>query len=179
MRRIPRELLPHEAELVETGVLRCVTHVGARCHVFEAEPGCSRRAASAEQARALAEKDTTLVYRHMADKELAVLLERHQLPATQPYQTIVRGDEGLRYCRKYITGKKRVDTDITTIVEFCAPSKLVEQLFAVFHKAEDGCVSTGLGDKAGKTLPLFNAALADGSIVFCPIVVKRAMRKAK
>jgi hypothetical protein len=172
MKKVPRELLAHEAELVERGVLRDVTHAGARSHFFEAAAGCSRKEDDAREG-------TTLVYRHMGDRELFVLLERCQLPSTQPYQTLVRGDQGLAYCRKYLTGKKRVDTGVTTIVEFAAPTALVDSLFATFHKAEDGCISTGLGDKAGNTLPLFNAGLADGSVTFCPIVVKRAMRKGK
>ncbi len=170
MQKAPRELLPHEIVLVESGALRDVTHKGAKSYFFEGVVGCSR---GDEPAR----DNTCLVYRHMGDKELGVLLKDRQLPATQPYQTIVRGDEGLRYCRKYLTGKKRVDTGCTTIIEFCAPVMLIDELFEILHKAEEGCLSTGLGDKAGKTLPRFNAGLADGSITFCPIVVKRLMRK--
>ncbi len=170
MLKAPRELLPHEIALVESGALRDVTHAGAKSFFFEGIVGCSRGDDAARD-------DMCLVYRHMGDKELGVLLKERQLPSTQPYQTLVRGDEGLRYCRKYLSGKKRVDTGCTTIIEFWAATALIDELFAIFHKAEDGCLSTGLGNKAGKTLARFNAGLADGSILFSPIVVKRAMRK--
>lgn len=38
------------------------------------------------------------VYRHMTDKEATYLLEHSILPDTQPYQTIVVGEEGYEYC---------------------------------------------------------------------------------
>jgi hypothetical protein len=104
----------------------------------------------------------TLVYRPMGDAELCHLLAHNALPDTQPYQTIVEGAAGRAYAEKYLSGTKWVDTHPTTIAEFVVPRALVERLFAIQHKAEDGCVSMGLGDKAGKGLPLFNAALKDG-----------------
>ena len=41
------------------------------------------------------------------------------------------------------------------------------------HKAEDGCISHGLGDKGGKGLPLFNAALQAQRTAFRIVLVKR------
>ncbi len=40
-------------------------------------------------------------------------------------------------------------------------------------KVEDGCSSHGLGDKGGKGLPLFNAALAAREMSFRIVFVKR------
>ena len=43
-------------------------------------------------------KEMVSVYRHMTDKEAGDLLEHSILPDTQPYQTIVVGEEGYEYC---------------------------------------------------------------------------------
>ena len=159
---VPRELLPHEAELVRQGVLRNVMHSNSSAWIFERPP--------------TVDDQKCVCFRHMGDIELSFLLRTGQLPDTQPYQTLVRGEEGLAYCKKYFQGKKRVDTNVVTIVEFVCPVALVDGLFATFHKAEDGCLSTGLGSKAGKTLSLFNAALQDGRVTFSPVFVKRKKR---
>lgn len=169
MIRSPKELWPHEQALVASGELVDVTHAGSKSHVFEA-----KRASPAP------DSGRCCVYRHMGDVELQYVIDHNnQLPATQPYQTIVRGEEGFQYCKKYFGGGKRVDTDPTTILEFNCPTSLIDDLFSKFSKAEDGCMSHGLGDKAGKTLHLFNQGVSDGSITVRPVFVKRAMRKKK
>jgi len=50
------------------------------------------------------------------------------------------------------------------VVEFNAPRSLVAMLFATQQMVEDGAMSHGLGDKGGKSLPLFNAALRSGDV---------------
>ena len=67
----------------------------------------------------------------MADTELLYLLDRKVLPSTQPYQTIVEGEEGRVYAEKYLKGLKKVDTFPTTVVEFHAPLVLIQTLFAM------------------------------------------------
>ena len=42
------------------------------------------------------------IFRHMTDKECSFLREHGTLPDTQPYQTIVEGDEGFQYCKKFL-----------------------------------------------------------------------------
>ena len=119
------------------------------------------------------------VYRHMTDRECAFLLEHGLLPDTQPYQTITRGEEGYRYCRKYLTGKKKVTPPVNTIVEFIAPKRLVDELFEKQWKIEDGCISHGLGDKGGGGLPLFNQSLSEGRTTARIVCVKRSKTKPK
>jgi hypothetical protein len=95
----------------------------------------------------------------MGDAEFAHLLRLGALPATQPYQAVMEGEPGRAYAEKYLNGKKWVDTMPTTVVEFALPVALVARLMAMQCKAEDGCMSMGLGDKAGNGLPLVNAVL--------------------
>ena len=77
------------------------------------------------------------------------------------------------YAEKYLRGHKWVDSSPTTVVEFNAPRSLVETLFGMQQKAEDGAMSHGLGDKGGKGLPLFNDSLQSGSTTFRAVLVKR------
>ncbi|CAE7767371.1 unnamed protein product [Symbiodinium microadriaticum] len=109
----------------------------------------------------------------MTDKECSFLREHGTLPDTQPYQTIVEGDEGFQYCKKYFCGKKKVTPPVSTIVEFLCPRALVDQLFAMQWKIEDGARSHGLGNKGGKGLPIFNEALESGAISWRIVFVKR------
>lgn len=53
------------------------------------------------------------------------------------------------------------------------PRHLIATLFDMQHKVEDGALSMGLGDKAGKGLPLFNASLASGETTNRIVLVKR------
>ena len=61
------------------------------------------------------------VYRHMTDKEAAYLLEHSILPDTQPYQTIVVGEEGYEYCTLSCrqAGKLWVLLSRVSVVGFC------------------------------------------------------------
>jgi hypothetical protein len=94
--KVPRELWPHEAALVKEGLLCDITHSGSPHVIFEATSLGTK------------DKEQCVVYRHMGDVELRFLLEHNALPESQPYQTIVRGEEGIRYCKKYFGGGKRV-----------------------------------------------------------------------
>ena len=89
-----------------------------------------------------------------------------------------RGEEGFNYCKKYFGGGKRVDSNVTCIVEFECEEKMVADLFSRFSKAEDGCMSTGLGHKAGKTLSIFNDCLKRGETTFRIVFVRR-LKKGK
>merc|ERR1712079_237130 len=100
------------------------------------------------------------------DLECGHLLAHGLLPDTQPYQTIVEGEEGRAYAEKYLRGHKSVDSSPTTVVEFVAPRALVARLFAMQSKNEDGAISHGLGDKGGHGLPLFNEGLQSGATTF-------------
>jgi len=102
-----------------------------------------------------------------------VVLAVRLLSATQPYQAILEGALGRAYCEKYLSGQKWTNTHPSTVVEFRVPAALVAALMARQHKAEDGAVSMGLGSKAGGGLPLFNAALKDGTADFRIVKVKR------
>ena len=95
------------------------------------------------------------------------------LPYTQPYQTIVEGQSGRTYAEKYLRGHKSVDSSPTTVVEFLAPRALIDRLFAMQSKPEEGVLSHGLGNKGGKGLPFFNASLQSGETTFCIVLVKR------
>lgn len=163
---IPKELWPHEKEMVKQGLLKNITHEGSRHVIYEGTP-------------AVTQDWEAVVYRHMGDSELRFLLDENQLPDTQPYQTIVRGSEGLNYCKKYFGGGKQVDTEVTVIIEFVSEKTLIETLFQKFSKAEDGCMSHGLGSKAGKTLNLFNESIRTGKTTFRPIFVRRLLKKKR
>jgi hypothetical protein len=60
------------------------------------------------------------------------------------------------------------------VLEFDCPVDLIDEFFRIQSKIEDGTMSHGLGDKAGKTLPRFNAAIADGDVTWRIVPVKRA-----
>lgn len=159
-------LKPHEIELLKSGKLTNDTHPGATSvwlHADSSEPG----------------EGQTIVYRHMGDPEFAHLLSHNQLPDTQPYQTITEGPVGRKYCEKYLNGTKWVDSNPTTVVEFTTTKELVAKLFAIQHKAEDGCMSMGLGSKGGGGLPLFNESLADGRTTWRIVRVKRRIAEQK
>lgn len=66
-----------------------------------------------------------------------------------------------------------MDTDVTTIVEFVVPCSVVNELFDIQHKAEDGVISMGLGNKAGNGLSLFNEALRKPGCSYRIVMVKR------
>merc|ERR1712083_1262526 len=120
----------------------------------------------------------TLVYRPMGDEEFSYLRAHNALPDTQPYQTIVEGEEGRVYAEKYLNGKKAVDSSPTTVVEFLTPMVLIRRLFDMQSKNEDGAISHGLGDKGGRGLPLFNSSLQSGETSFRIVSVKRFEKRA-
>eukprot|EP00930_Biecheleria_cincta_P072070 TRINITY_DN5950_c0_g1_i1.p1 TRINITY_DN5950_c0_g1~~TRINITY_DN5950_c0_g1_i1.p1 ORF type:complete len:332 (+),score=43.70 TRINITY_DN5950_c0_g1_i1:28-996(+) len=160
------KLLAHELGLVESGQLVDITHSGSSAIWLSTES-------------ALLEDDSkALVYRPMGDMECHHLLTSGTLPDTQPYQTIVEGKEGRIYAEKYLRGHKSVDSSPTTVVEFAAPRGLVQHLFAMQSKNEDGAISHGLGDKGGRGLPLFNASLQSGETTFRIVLVKRFAKRA-
>lgn len=156
-------LLPHEIKLLESGKLKDITHERASAVWLEASSSTPP-----------AGSEYTTVYRVMGDTELLYLLEHNALPATQPYQAIMEGENGRKYAEKYLRGHKRVDTAPTTVVEFTVPTDPIKVLFASQHKAEDGAISTGLGNKGGDGLELFNSALAVGS--WRIVLVKRSYK---
>lgn len=213
--RVPREAWPYEKTLLQSRVLRDVSHNNASSVWLRAQSGASttndlnvanaklsanqsceceangseeiqQKRKSLELIDWIAEvgservrlDDCMLVYRHMGDGELKCLLDSGKLPDDKPYQTIVREEEGRRYCEGYFNGKRFVDSNVTVIVEFCVPKALIEFCYAKQHKCEEGTLSHGLGNKAGRTLYLFNNALERGHIKFCTVMVKRR-KKAK
>ena len=154
-------LLPHEAALLQQGLLQNITHTNASstwlvAACAESTPG------------------RILCYRHMGDGECAFLLQYNQLPETQPYQTLTRGVQGRAYCEKYFRSNKFVDTSPTTIVEFDCEEAMVERFYSIQSKIEDGTISHGLGCKAGNTIAAFNKYLADGRVQWRIILVKRS-----
>jgi hypothetical protein len=156
-------LLPHEVELVEFGSLQNVTHVNASSIWLRADSLSN------------VPENYELCYRHMGDTELLHLLSTNQLPATQPYQTLTRGSlDGREYCESYLLTNKYVDTYPSTVVEFLCPRKLVDSFFATQRKPEDGTLSNGMGNKAGRSLVRFNEALANGSIQGRIVFVRRS-----
>jgi len=160
------KLLPHELALFEAGRLVDVTHEGSSAIWLSAESS------------KLDDDAHALVYRPMGDTECEYLLTHTMLPDTQPYQTIVEGAGGRVYAEKYLRGHKSVDSSPTTVVEFTAPRSLIEQLFAMQSKNEDGAISHGLGDKGGRSLPLFNTSLQRGETTFRIVFVKRFEKRA-
>ena len=154
-------LMPHEKALLSNGLIRNATHKNA-----------SALRLSAPKMNDL--NDTfTRVYRPMGDREIQHLMTTNQLPSTQPYQAIIEGDNGCAYAMKYLNGLKRTDTHPSTVVEFHVPKTLVKTLFDRQHKVEDGALSMGLGNKAGKGLDLFNESLRDDGTGFRIVGVKR------
>jgi hypothetical protein len=159
-----KQLLPHELKLLECGQLVNVTHAKASSITLVAP--CSGVA-----------EGRTLVYRPMGDEEVQFLVENGVLPDTQPYQAIIRGHAGRQYADKFVIGAKQVDTHPSSIVEFNMPTKLIDALFRIQHKAEDGALSHGLGRAAGRTVAQFNEALQDGTGRFRVVKVRRKRSK--
>jgi hypothetical protein len=159
-----KSLLPHERELFDSGNLQDTTHPGATAIYLEAPSS-------------IPPSGKTNVYRPMGDLEISYLVQNKQLPDTQPYQAIIEGEEGRAYSDKYLSGKKWTNTSPSTIVEFTAPIELIETLKKKQMKIEDGAMSMGLGSKAGKGLPLFNASMKNGETTFRIVKVKRKKEK--
>lgn len=119
----------------------------------------------------------------MGDKEAATLHSTGHLPDTQPYQGIHEGETGRKYSEKYLKGHKWVDTSPTTVIEFTLPREAVERLKRLPKglKIEDGCLSMGLGFKAGGGLSIFNSSLRSFRVVMVKrrIVSKRGTGAGK
>lgn len=158
-------LLPHEKQLLESGHLQDITHKKATSKWLSAPSK-------------IITNDTTrqLCYRHMGDVEFAHLLNTGFLPETQPYQTLTRGQEGREYCESYLRSNKFVDTNPTTVVEFDCPEDLIDDFYRIQSKIEDGTISHGLSDKAGKTIGRFNEAILSGDVSWRIVLVKRRLR---
>ena len=169
-RSLPKgaKLLQHEVVLVQSGKLTDITHAGSSS-VWLSAPSLELVDTAA----------LGLVYRPMSDRELLHLLQHGVLPGTQPYQTIVEGQEGRAYAEKYLRGHKSVDTHPTTVVEFCVPAVLIDKLWGMQSKNEDGAISHGLGNKGGCGLPHFNACLSEGTSSFRIVMVKRPLAKPR
>lgn len=161
-----KRLLPHELALYNSGELQNITHHGSSSIWLEA------LTSSPVPGR-------TNVYRPMGDREVIYLVEHGELPDTQAYQAIIEDENGRIYANKYLTGAKSVSTHPTTIVEFCAPTDLIETLKQIQMKIEDGALSMGLGDKAGKGLPLFNESMRKGETTYRIVKIKRSKDKSK
>lgn len=159
-----KRLLPHERVLYESGELKNITHEGSSSIWLEA-PSSSQKPGH------------TLVYRPMGDVEVTYLVEHGELPATQSYQAIIEGENGRSYSNKYLAGAKWVSTHPTTVVEFSAPTELIETLKKRQLKVEDGALSMGLGHKAGKGLPLFNESMRKGETTYRIVKIKRSKEK--
>jgi len=167
-------ILPHERELLQRGTLEDTSHKGASARWLTLPAQFHTVTGMARLLNLTSDLDAKItVFRHMSDVEFAFLRENNQLPDTQPYQTIVCGEEGFNYCMKYFTGIKKVDSNPTTIVQFLVDKLLIDELFQMQAKAEDGVMSHGLGDKGGKGLPKFNEALEKGQIQWVIRLVKR------
>ena len=166
IKKYKKYLKEHELQLLEKGELINITHKGSSSIWLEAS----------EKTKDL-KNDETLVYRPVGDDELNYLLKNNQLPDTQPYQTIVEGNSGLVYAEKYLNGKKKTDTNPSTIIEFKTKIQLFEDLKKRQIKIEDGCLSIGLGFTAGKGLPDFNESLKKGETTFKIVKVKRKIEK--
>ncbi|AYV82523.1 MAG: hypothetical protein Hyperionvirus1_102 [Hyperionvirus sp.] len=160
--KILRTLLVHERELLKSGKIGNLTHKGATSAWLDAPSS-------------VAENGMTTVYRVMGDAEFLYLLEKNELPDTQPYQAIMEGPRGRVYAEKYLNGKKYVNTSPTTVVEFLCPENLITELFKIQHKAEDGALSIGLGNKAGNGLKKFNESLTIGNTKWKIVKVKRPL----
>lgn len=155
-----KTLLPHERILYDSGKLKNITHPGSSAIWLEALSSVPKQG-------------KTNVYRPMGDEEAKYLWEKKELPSTQPYQAIIEGPNGRAYSDKYLSGQKWTDTHPSTIVEFTVPTELVETLKKKQMKVEDGALSMGLGNKAGKGLPLFNQCLMNEEGTFRIVKVKR------
>ncbi|CAB9513559.1 expressed unknown protein [Seminavis robusta] len=160
------KLLAHESALLDDEELSDVTHPNAS----------SRWLYAASTDETTLDKARILIYRHMADKEFEHLMTHNQLPDTQPYQTITRSQDGRTYCESYLRSNKFVDTSPTTVVEFNCSKTMIDGFYDIQRKPEDGCLSHGLGHKAGKTLFVFNGALGEGDSTWRIVLVKRGFR---
>jgi hypothetical protein len=159
-----KRLLPHELALYNSGELQNITHHGSSSIWLEAlssSPPAGR----------------TNVYRPMVDREVTHLIEHGELPDGPSYQAIIEDENGRLYADKWLTGKKRNKAPRTTIVEFCAPTDLIETLKQKQMKIEDGALSIGLGYQAGKGLPLFNESMRKGDTTFRIVKIKRSKDK--
>jgi hypothetical protein len=159
-----KRLLPHELALYNSGELKNITHHGSSSILLEALSSSP-------------DSGKTNVYRPMGDIEVNYLVEQGELPDTQPYQAIIEGENGRLYANKYLSGAKWTSTHPTTIVEFCAPIELIETLKQKQMKIEDGALSMGLGNKAGKGLPIFNESMRKGDTTFRIVKIKRSKDK--
>ncbi|CAF1613425.1 unnamed protein product [Adineta ricciae] len=159
-----KRLLPHELELYQNGQSLNITHEGSSSIWLEAYSS-------------IPPDGKINVYRPMGDNEILYLLENNQLPASQPYQAIIEGENGRIYANKYLNGNKWTNSNPTTIVEFTVPIDLMELLKEKQMKIEDGALSVGLGCKAGKGLPLFNERIRDGLITYRIVKIKRSKNK--
>jgi len=169
--KLSKLLLPHERMLLESGKLQNVTHKGASSIWLEAP---STELSSEESSDS---NHRTNVYRPMGDSEILHLIQYNRLPNTQPYQAIIEGEAGRKYAEMYLNGKKWVDTSPSTVVEFTCPKVLIEELFKLQHKVEDGVLSMGLGHKAGGGLGRFNESLEEGETTWRIVKVKRTQKK--
>jgi hypothetical protein len=157
-------LLPHEKELIKSGGLIDTTHPRSSS-VWLTSPSSN------------VESGKINVYRVMGDVELIYFLEHKTLPNTQAYQSIQKEEIGRLYAEKYLKGHKWVSTNPTTVIEFNSPKQLIDCLFEKQSKVEDGCMSTGLGYKAGNTLDLFNESLRNNETTWKIVTVKRKCKK--
>eukprot|EP01091_Cochliopodium_minus_P002702 TRINITY_DN12555_c0_g1_i1.p1 TRINITY_DN12555_c0_g1~~TRINITY_DN12555_c0_g1_i1.p1 ORF type:complete len:168 (+),score=40.93 TRINITY_DN12555_c0_g1_i1:132-635(+) len=159
-KKLYKYLLPHEKELLNKNLLKDISHPNSSSIWLECN--CSEPI-----------EGQTTVYRVMGDLELLYLMENNKLPDSQPYQTIVEGENGRRYVEKYLKGQKKVDSLPTTVVEFIIPIDTLKLLFSMQQKIEDGAISHGLGSKGGGGLNIFNQNLISWKIV----TVKRNEKK--
>ena len=178
--KLAKALLPHEKTLLKNGQLKNVTHARsssvwlfAPATVLESDESGAESSGSNREGHSA----TVLLYRVMGDVELMYLRTQGELPATQAYQSIQEGPAGREYSEKYLRGKKRVATSPTTVVEFRTPRALAQTLFQTQSKIEDGCISHGLGFKAGRTLHCFNAYLARRLVSWRIVTVKRSLKR--
>jgi len=156
-----KKLLPNERSLYEKGLIYNVTHEGSSALWLEAPSSLNLP------------EGKTCVYRPMGDIEMLYLVQNKILPITQPYQAIIEGQVGREYATKYLTGKKWTDTHPSTVVEFVVPVAFFLKLKEKQCKIEDGCISVGLGNKAGNCIGLFNEEMKKGNITFRIVKVKR------
>ncbi|EGG22314.1 hypothetical protein DFA_04432 [Cavenderia fasciculata] len=161
--KLSKHLLPYELDLIDKGLLKNITHKGASSIWLEAPSFLDYDL-----------QTHTNVYRPMGDSEVQFLIDNNQLPDDRPYQAIIEGQVGRIYSTKYLTGVKHTDTFPSTVVEFTCPKPMIEAIKKVQIKIEDGALSMGLGDKAGKQLPVFNQSIRNGETTWRIVKVKRS-----
>lgn len=160
IKKFRKSLLEHERNLLDRGELRNITHHGSSAIWLETDLSQPK-------------DGQTVVYRPMGDLEVAFILKNGILPDTQPYQAIIEGSDGFTYSEKYLIGKKRTDTNPSTVMEFVTSIELIAVLMKKQCKVEDGAISMGLGIAAGKGLPLFNQSIQNGETTWRIVKVKR------